>query len=78
MPTWNPHAPYWIALKAAEKRILQGAWDETKGVTSAAAILGIDRQQFVERCRIVGVVLPVRGRARKLDYLKSLPKRVPG
>ncbi len=72
------NAAYWVALRAAEAQILQGALDRAGNVIHAAAILGIDPSSFRQRCRAVGVHLKVRGRARDPQkHAARLPMRFP-
>jgi hypothetical protein len=72
----NLDAPYWVSLAAAERRIIQGAWDQAKNANDAAALLGISHSFYRRRALVLGLNLGIMGRPRTRQR-SPLPMRVP-
>lgn len=72
---FNPGAPYWVALREAEKRVLAGAYEQAGSASVAAAFLGIAESYFRKRCLVVGVKCGRIGRPRTRDLSRSFPQR---
>lgn len=72
---FNPDAPYWVMLREAEKRILQGAWDQTLEIERAASLLGVSRVYYQKRLRVLGLQLGPGRRRRTADYSRAYPAR---
>lgn len=52
----NEDAPYWVALRETEKKLIEGALKATKFQRAEAArLLGIDRTYMVGRMRKLGI-----------------------
>lgn len=52
-------APFWVSMRAAERRIYSEALAVTGGsVKEAASALGVSHQAFLRRARFLGGVLP--------------------
>jgi hypothetical protein len=63
----NPEGPYWTAVRAAERSILDAALRQTKGdVKRAAAALGLSRNWFVIRSRQLGLDMATYRRGRNV------------
>jgi hypothetical protein len=75
---FNPDAPYWVMLREAEKRIIQGARDQAGSTDGAAALLGVSRSFYRRRCTILDLKFDTLGRPRTRDRSHAYPMRVPG
>lgn len=52
----NPHAPYWLAIEAKKREIIEGALEATSGnITRAARALGIDRTYLAKKLQTLGI-----------------------
>ena len=68
----SPDAPFWTMLRAAVRKILVGALEQTgQRVRPAALLLGIDHQTFMKYARDVGLSPPTY---RNKGLIKKKPK----
>lgn len=73
---FNPAAPYWLSLKAAETRIITSTLEAAgQDPNAAAALLGVSRSYLDKRCLVLGIKVGTMGRRRSRDYSRAYPMR---
>lgn len=73
----NLDSPYWVTLREAERRMLQGAYEQAGSVADTAKLLGVDYQMVRKRMKLFGI----SGRGRKPSLKKQesiVAMRYPG
>lgn len=52
----NENAPFWVALRAYEKRLIEDSLREARGIiVDAAALLGVDRTFLSKKIKGLGI-----------------------